>query len=55
MAGIAACFGYSSVATFVRAFHRWTGMTPEEFRDRGVLRAPEAGETATRVEGAVIH
>jgi len=34
LAEIAAQIGYSNVTSFERAFHRWTGMTPAEYRRR---------------------
>jgi AraC-like DNA-binding protein len=29
---VADCLGYSTLSNFVRAFHRWTGMTPSAYR-----------------------
>lgn len=31
---ISAALGYTSVANFSRAFHRWTGVSPSEFRNQ---------------------
>jgi AraC-like DNA-binding protein len=40
---IALALGYSDHAHFTRAFQRWTGLTPREFRDRrGVARKRDA-------------
>lgn len=39
-AGIAAQLGYTDSAHFIRAFRRWSGMTPGEFRKN--VRGPEA-------------
>ena len=30
--GVAERLGYSTLSNFVRAFHRWTGMTPAAYR-----------------------
>lgn len=44
IAEIALQLGYSENATFSRSFHRWTGISPRQFRKR----AREAGATARR-------
>jgi AraC-like DNA-binding protein len=36
---VARTLGYSDPAHFTRAFQRWTGLTPSDFRRRGRARA----------------
>jgi AraC-like DNA-binding protein len=33
LAEVAYLLGYSELSTFLRAFRRWTGKTPSQFRD----------------------
>ena len=46
LADVAAAFGYAHATTFIRAFTRWSGQTPAQWRRSGTV-APSGCE-ATR-------
>jgi AraC-like DNA-binding protein len=43
LAEISRILGYSDPAHFTRAFTRWTGMTPRDYRRRGTQEPPANG------------